>query len=104
MIRTRLAAPKLFYRQNCRPCRWLSRLAVALSANSIQRVPIGGEESLELYRSYPERNGQLMLLESHRVTFGGWVFAALPLTWLRSITGWRSKGWQHRRPKRESRP
>lgn len=56
----------------------MSRLAAAFSLGLIRRSPIDSAEAKALYARHPEHEGQLVLLESNRVTFGRRVFAAVP--------------------------
>ncbi len=70
--------PTLFFKPTCEPCQWMSRLAVALSLGTIRRVAINSQEADALYRRYPGREGQLVLIEGQRVTFQRRVFAAVP--------------------------
>ncbi|MDP9611075.1 hypothetical protein JOF35_003352 [Streptomyces demainii] len=72
------SGPVLFYKATCPPCRSLSRLAVIVSLGVIRRVPIGSDAGRALYARYPGHEGQLILLETRRVTFGRRVFAAVP--------------------------
>ena len=70
--------PALFFKRTCPPCQWMSRLAVIFTAGLVRRVPIDSAEARELYRRFPEHEGQLVLMEPHRVTFGRRVFLAAP--------------------------
>lgn len=74
----RPSRPTLFYKGTCGPCRWMSLLAVLFSLGLIRRNPIDSAEAKALYARYPEHEGQLVLLEANRVTFGRRVFAAVP--------------------------
>jgi hypothetical protein len=83
--------PALFYKHDCPPCQWMSRLAVILSLGVIRRVPLDSAEAKELYRKFPEHEGQLVLIGVGRPVFGRMVFAALPrtvlVTWATDIRG-----------------
>ena len=76
--------PALFYKSACPPCQWMSRLVVLFSAGIIRRVPIEGEEAAQLYRIYPQYEGQLVLLHNRRAVCGRMVFAAVPQTLVRT--------------------
>jgi hypothetical protein len=70
--------PTLFYKNTCGPCGWMSRLAVVLSLGVIRRQPIDSAAAKALYARYPEHDGQLVLADGDRVTFGRRVFAEVP--------------------------
>lgn len=70
--------PTLFFKNTCPPCQWMSRFVVLFSLGVVQRTPIDSTEAKELYRRYPEHEGQLVLVEHGRVTFGRRVFLAVP--------------------------
>lgn len=76
---------KLYYKDTCPPCRFLSNLVVILSAGTIKRVPISGNEAKEMYRLYPEHEGQLALLMHQKYTFGKYVFLKVPLCILNAL-------------------
>lgn len=78
------ARPTLFFKRGCPPCRCMSALVVLLSLGLVTRVPIDSDEARELYRRYPHQEGQLVLLERRRVTFGRRVFLAVPRVLLTS--------------------
>ena len=69
---------RLFYKNTCPPCRWMSKLAVILSLGTIRRVPIQGTEAATFYKNYPAHEGQLVLIQGHHITFGRKVFAGVP--------------------------
>jgi hypothetical protein len=56
----------------------MSRLAVLLSLGVIRRNPIDSQAARALYERYPGHDGQLVLVDRSRVTFGRRVFAAVP--------------------------
>lgn len=72
------ARPRLFFKRTCPPCRWMSRLVVVFSLGLVERAPIDSDEAAALYRRHPGHEGQLVLLERRRVTFGRRVFLAVP--------------------------
>ncbi len=76
--------PRLFYKETCPPCQWMSKLVVLLSFGVIRRVAIGSAEAKSLYARYPEHEGQLLLIEGRRFTAGRMVFAAVPATLARA--------------------
>ncbi|MCG8367925.1 MAG: hypothetical protein MJA27_31905 [Pseudanabaenales cyanobacterium] len=78
--------PQLFYKRNCLPCQWMSRLVILCSLGIIRRVAIDSAEAHAFYQGFPEHEGQLVLVERHRVTFGRLVFAAIPQAVL--MAGW----------------
>ena len=73
-----VSRPALFFKSTCPPCRGFSRLAVLFSFGLIRRVPINSAEAKMLYRKYPAHEGQLVLIENQRITFGLKVFLAVP--------------------------
>lgn len=77
--------PRLFYKDSCPPCRWMSKLAVVLSCGTIRRIAISSIEARALYAIYPQHAGQLLLIEGSRLTAGRLVFAAVPATIVRAV-------------------
>jgi len=81
---------RLFYKSTCSPCQWMSKLAVFLSLGTIHRIPISSEEAKDLYRSNPEKEGQLILVLGKQNIFGPMVFAAVPrcilMAWWKLMT------------------
>jgi hypothetical protein len=75
----------------------MSRLVVWFSLGTIRRVPLTSNEARELYRRFPEQEGQLVLIQGDRVTFGRMVFAAVPRTvlvaWLHALLPRQTRMW-----------
>jgi hypothetical protein len=71
--------PLLIYKAACPPCRWMSRLVVLGSAGLVVRVPLDGVRAKAVYRAYPDREGELVLLQPSGPIFGRRVFAMLPI-------------------------
>lgn len=78
--------PQLFYNRHCPPCQRMSRLVILFSLGVIRRVAIDSAEASAFYQDFPEYEGQLILVERHRVTAGLLVFAAIPQAVL--MAGW----------------
>ena len=78
--------PQLFYKRNCRPCQWMSRLVIIFSLGIIRRIAIDSAEAHTFYQEFPEHEGKLVLIERHQITFGRLVFVAIPKAVL--VAGW----------------
>jgi hypothetical protein len=77
----------LFYKPTCRPCRWMSYLAVLLSLGTMRRVGITGGEADQIYERHPEQRGRLVLVLGDRLVFGRRVFLAVPVAVVRAWVG-----------------
>lgn len=78
---------RLFYKSTCPPCSWMSKLVVLFSLGSIKRIPLNTHQAKIIYRQHTEYEGQLMLQNGKRITFGRSVFAMVP--WCIVTTWWR---------------
>jgi hypothetical protein len=79
--------PLLLYRDSCAKCRFLSRLAVAVSLGAIERVPASSAVAGAITQQVPAAQGKLVLLDGARLVIGRRVFAAVPWCRLRRMMG-----------------
>lgn len=77
----------LLYRGTCPKCRFLSRLAVALSAGTLRRIPIDSDAATALYRRIPQSDGRLALFSASGVTTG---WRVVPAGVRVLLSAWRS--------------
>lgn len=68
----------VYYKEHCRPCRSLSKLAVFLSGGTLRRASLNSQEARALHRIHPEWRGQLLMIENGRISLGSEVFYRLP--------------------------
>lgn len=65
-----MAKAVLLYRASCRRCRFLSRLAVALSFGAMRRIALSSDAAQQLYQQHPETRGKLALIDGEYVRCG----------------------------------
>jgi len=68
----------LFFKRQCPPCAFVSRLAVVLSLGVIRRVPLDSAQARDFYAQYPALEGMPVLVHGARVVAGPAVFLAIP--------------------------
>jgi glutaredoxin-related protein len=88
--------PVLYYAGTCPKCRFLSKLVVRLSLNTIKRFPLEKDKMIEFYYiQHPEAKGYPVLFIGEKAILRYKVFFAVPfvivLSWLRRIKGFQKR-------------